>query len=91
MLDTLTNSHVHNSSSGKDPICTVIQECANTAVNDAFAYYSFQVYYLKSQKQYVCVAYANPNTDPSYFNVANKDVTAAYGFSGMGVYVPWTG
>jgi len=87
----LTSSYVPDSSSGKDPICTVIQECANTSASFAFGYYSFQLYYLKSQKQYVCVSYANSNTDPSYFNVANADVTAAYGFSGMPVYVPWTG
>jgi len=87
----LTHSYVHDPSSGKDPICTVIQECANTSANDALGYYSFQLYYLKTQKQYVCVSYANPNTDPSYFNVANTDVTAAYGFSGMTPYVPWTG
>lgn len=91
LVNILTNSYVPNFSSGTDPICTVIQECANSAASDALGYYSFQVYYLKSQKQYVCVVYANSNTDPSYFNVANKDATAVYGFSGMGVAVPWTG
>lgn len=63
-------------------VCTVLQECANAASYDApFGYYSFDLHHQTTEDQWVCVQYSNGQTDPSYFNVADADVGAVYGFS----------
>jgi hypothetical protein len=41
---------------------------------------SFDIHLLTSN-QWECVAYQHDSTDPSYFNVQNSNVLAAYGYT----------
>lgn len=76
---------IYNSMSGALDMCDVVNGCANiadaiTSTNDT-VYYSFDVHYLASNGTWECVLYYDPNTDPSYFNVADADVCISFGFS----------
>lgn len=61
--------------------CTLVAECSSFAQHFP-PHFSFQLYYQISEDQYVCTAYDNPNSDPSYFNVVDNDMGASYGFTG---------
>ena len=49
---------------------------------DDWGYFSFNLYFDLANNQWVCVQYLNPQDDPSYFNVADGNVGASYGYSG---------
>ena len=59
--------------------CTAISECASLANNygDPF----FIVEYLCAEEQWACSTYTFNENNPTYFNVSNPDITAAYGYS----------
>ena len=61
--------------------CTLVEECSSFAQLNFPPYFSFQLYYRISEDQYVCTAYPNPNSDPSYFNIIDNEVGASYGFT----------
>ena len=60
--------------------CDASSQCATLAYNDDEIYHGYDLHYLQSSQQWVCVQYLSGNDDTSYWNVANSDVTAAYGY-----------
>lgn len=64
-----------------EPSEEAIQICANFAINNPGEYYSFDIHYLSSEQLWQCIAYYDPNTDTSYFNVPDSDATIVYGYS----------
>jgi hypothetical protein len=61
--------------------CDAAQNCADYANSYPGLYLSFDLHLLTSANQWECVAFYNPNGDPSYFNVANSGVALAFGYS----------
>ncbi|KAI9738382.1 MAG: hypothetical protein M1834_008885 [Cirrosporium novae-zelandiae] len=61
--------------------CDAIQACADLALNDPYTYYHFDLHFLTSQSEWVCVQYFNVNEDAGYFDVVNEDVREGYGYS----------
>lgn len=62
--------------------CNAVQTCAAfLAGGDYYIYQSFDVHHLANENEWECVIYYDQNTDPSYFNVQDADVGAAYGYS----------
>ena len=70
--------------SGTLSMCDAVSECASIAdapsSNDYSVYYSFDLHYLASNASWECVLYYDPNTDPSYFNVADLDACLTFGY-----------
>ena len=63
-------------------MCTLIQECATAdSYDEPFGYFSFDLHYNITADTWYCVQYANGQYDPSYFNIADADIGAVYGFS----------
>jgi len=60
--------------------CDAVQQCAAFAANARTVYYSFDVHYLITEKEYECVAYLDRNYDSGAFNVQNADVGPVYGY-----------
>ncbi|KAG6995699.1 hypothetical protein G7Y79_00043g079830 [Physcia stellaris] len=63
------------------PVCELIQECAGIADNSMF--FSFNLYYLMNEDQWVCTIYAAGNDDTSYFNVQDSNIGDSFGYNGI--------
>ena len=71
----------NSSLSGSLAVGDAIQACANKAGGDSNIYYSFDLHYVSSNSTWECVQYYDSNSDATAFNVANADVSVAYGYS----------
>jgi hypothetical protein len=63
--------------------CDAAQKCATygkTRPNTGGGYYSFDLHFLQSTGAWECSLYWEPNTVASYFNVADTDIVAGYGY-----------
>jgi len=60
--------------------CDAASKCAVWAYALPASYWSFDLHFLQSTGAWECTAYVNPNTDGRYFNVADPDVVAGYGY-----------
>lgn len=63
------------------PFQTAATSCANFAAGRPGEYYSFQLLKFISSGNFECRAYWDDNSDGSYFNVPNSDVSYVFGFS----------
>lgn len=62
-------------------MCTVALECATKASTENGGYPSFDLHYLSNNGSWVCVQFVDANSDESYFDVRDRDVDVAHGFS----------
>ena len=66
--------------------CSAITDCANMAdTGTSYFYRSFDVHYLISSASWECTIYykSQNSTFAQYFDVANANVGAVYGFADM--------
>lgn len=63
-------------------MCAAAQACASSAAAQAHGHYAqFDLHYANSNATWECVQFFGGNADPIYFDVADADVGAAYGYS----------
>lgn len=62
-------------------MCAVALECATKAANENGGYLSFDLHFLSGNASWVCVQFVDGNSDGSFFDVRDRDVDVAYGFS----------
>ncbi|KAF2722974.1 hypothetical protein K431DRAFT_283482 [Polychaeton citri CBS 116435] len=61
--------------------CDAVTQCASISYADPYVYWSFDLHFRTSTNQWECVQFFDNSQDPGYFNVADPDVSVAYGYS----------
>ena len=63
-------------------MCAAAQACANSAAAQAHGHYEqFDLHYVKSNATWACVQFFGTAAGPTYFDITDADVGAAYGYS----------